>query len=306
MNIALVTQALPYLPCHDGFRLIGANLLRCLGRRHQIDLISLLRGEDYDHLSWTRSQCATLDVLPVREGKNLLTPINLISTFALGKPLPHRRRLSQMIAKGLTSRRWDVLHVEGSHAGGLVPSNLPIPSVLSLHDSWKLRCAQLAQCSPTRRERLHYQVLKVLEPWYERQVYPRFDCCVVVADADAGAVRSAAPRSRVAVIPNGIDTEYFHPMPVPVGHSTLVFHGNLEYAPNIRAAVEFSQEIFPGAAANFPRRLPRGRRQACPAGSRTRFLAGNQAVGESSRPAPILVQCRRVRLPAEIRHGGEE
>jgi polysaccharide biosynthesis protein PslH len=243
MNIALVTQALPYLPCHDGFRLIGANLLRCLSRRHQVDLFSLLREDDYDHVAWARKHCATFDVLPVQESKTLLTPLSLFSTYAWGKPLRYRRRLSAFLGK--PSRRWDVLHVEGSYAGGLIPGNFGLPSVLSLHDSWKLRCQQMAACSTSWRRRLRYRLLNQIEGRYERLVYPRFDRCVVVSDADARAIRTEAPRSRVAVVSNGIDTDYFRPTAPVNGHSTLVFHGNMEYAPNVQAAVEFSRDIFP-------------------------------------------------------------
>jgi glycosyltransferase involved in cell wall biosynthesis len=153
--------------------------------------------------------------------------------------------MSSILTEGLRSRRWDVLHVEGGYAGGLIPPNLPIPRILSLHDSWKLRCAQMAKCSPTWRERLYYNILNQIEPRYERLVYPRYDHCVVVGGADAGAIRSAAPHCQVAIIPNGIDTEYYHPLSVKLGNSSFVFHGNLEYAPNVQTAMEFAREIFP-------------------------------------------------------------
>ena len=42
MNIVMVSQALPYLPAQDGFRLYAANMLRTLSGRHRVDLISLM------------------------------------------------------------------------------------------------------------------------------------------------------------------------------------------------------------------------------------------------------------------------
>jgi glycosyltransferase involved in cell wall biosynthesis len=245
MNIAFVTQALPYLPCRDGFRLYAANVLRSLARRHRVDLISLLRDDDDRHLDWAREHCATLSTLPLKKGRNVLAPVNLVATYAWGRPFEHRGKMSSLLTAGMRSRQWDVLHVEGGYAGGLIPSRLPLPRVLSLHDSWKLRCAQMAKCGPTWRERLYYNILNQIEPRYERLVYPRFDRCVVVGGTDAIAIRSLAPSSQVAIIPNGIDTEYYHPAPARMGGASLVFHGNLEYAPNVQAAMEFSREIFP-------------------------------------------------------------
>jgi polysaccharide biosynthesis protein PslH len=245
MNIVFVTQALPYLPARDGFRLYAANLLRSLARHHDIDLASLLREGESDHLTWARDHCKTLLTLRTKTNRDLLTPINLFATYAWGKPLQHRRTISSFLTGGSRSRRWDVLHVEGGYAGGLVPSDLILPRVLSVHDSWKLRCAEMAKCSPTRRERLYHTLVSQIEPRYERLVFPRFDSCVVVGETDARAIRSVAPSSQVVVIPMGIDTEYYRPMSVKTDGASFVFHGNLEYAPNIQAAMEFARLIFP-------------------------------------------------------------
>jgi len=252
MKIAFVTQALPYLPCQDGFRLYAANVLRCLARRHEVDLISFARDGDNAHLDWAREHCATVTTLPINKGKSLLTPLNLLATYAWGRPLEHRKRMASILSEGLRSRQWDLLHVEGGYVGGLIPPNMPVPRVLSLHDSWKLRCATMAQCSETWRERLYYHTLNQIEPRYERMVYPRFDHCVVVGGTDALAIRSVAPQCHVAVIPNGIDTEYYHPIPARLNNSSFVFHGNLEYAPNVQAATEFAREILPLIRRQIP------------------------------------------------------
>jgi glycosyltransferase involved in cell wall biosynthesis len=145
-----------------------------------------------------------------------------------------------------------VLHVEGGYAGGLVPPDLPIPKVLSLHDSWTLRCEEMLKCSQTTRERLYYTFLKYYEPRYERLVYPRFDSCTVVAQQDLEEVRRTVPEARVDLIPYGTDTEYFHPIPVEKQAGVLVLHGHLGYAPNIEAALEFASEIFPLIQRQMP------------------------------------------------------
>src|SRR3990172_4601833 len=61
------------------------------------------------------------------------------------------------------SRRHEIhlisLLVEGGYAGGIVP-DLPIAKVLSLHDSWTLRCEEMLKCAQTRPERLYYRLLR--------------------------------------------------------------------------------------------------------------------------------------------------
>ena len=45
MRILLVSEMIPWLPSHDGFRVSPANLIRNLSDRHEIHLIALAHGE---------------------------------------------------------------------------------------------------------------------------------------------------------------------------------------------------------------------------------------------------------------------
>jgi glycosyltransferase involved in cell wall biosynthesis len=250
VNIGLVSQALPYLPSRGGFRLYGGNLIRQLSRRHQIHLVSLLIEDDHEHLDWARQYCASVRTIPVRRYTRLLTPLSLVYSHFSGTPLqqlwPMRRALRECAAT------WDVIHVEGAYAGGLVQPELPIAKVLSLHDSWTLRCSEMLKCAQSFRERLYYTFLSYEEPRYERLLYPRFDRCTVVAEPDVEEVRRTVPSARVDLIPYGTDTEYFHPVSVQKQKHTLVFHSHLGYAPNIEAALEFANDILPLVQRRVP------------------------------------------------------
>jgi glycosyltransferase involved in cell wall biosynthesis len=160
--------------------------------------------------------------------------------------------LNSILLAGTRARQWDVLHVEGGFAGGLVDSSLPIAKVLSLHDSWTLRCSEMLKCAQSFREKAYYKLLSYREPRYERLVYPRYERCTVVARPDVDAVRATVADARVELIPYGTDTEYFHPVSTTKEDNTLVFHSHLGYAPNIEAALEFANEIFPLVREQVP------------------------------------------------------
>jgi glycosyltransferase involved in cell wall biosynthesis len=148
-------------------------------------------------------------------------------------------------------RGWDVIHVEGGYAAGIVP-DLPVPKVLSLHDSWTLRCSEMLECAQTNREWLYYSLLRLHEPRYQRLVLPRYERCTVVAQPDVDEVRRVVPTARVDLIPYGTDTEYFHPVDVPKARNTLVFHSHLGYAPNIEAALELANDLLPLVRRDVP------------------------------------------------------
>lgn len=243
MNIGFLSQALPYLPSRGGFRLYGANLIRHLSRHHSIHLVSLLIEDDAEYLHWARQYCTSISTIPLSAYRRLLSPASALYAHFTGTPLQQLLPIRRLLAQHVGS--WDVLHVEGGYAGGTVPMLLPIAKVLSLHDSWTLRCREMLKCSKSLREQLYYTWLSYEEPRYERLVYPRFERCTVVANPDASEIRRIVPRARVDLIPYGTDTEYFHPMPVAKQADTLVFHSHLGYAPNIEAALELANNILP-------------------------------------------------------------
>lgn len=245
MNIGFITEALPYVPSPGGYRLFGANLIRCLSKRHRIDLISFLRDDDEQHLSWPQPYCTSVRTLPGNGASVPRRLVNVASAHLWGKPLVGRQQLGAMLRERFAAGKWDVLHVEGGYAGGLLPQELPVAKVLSLHDSWTLRSEEMLKCAPNWREKLYYTFLKYHEPRYEQLVFPRFERCTVVAGPDLAEVRKIVPSAKVDLISYGTDTEYFHPVNVPKQPHTLVFHSHLGYAPNIEAALEFANDIFP-------------------------------------------------------------
>jgi glycosyltransferase involved in cell wall biosynthesis len=252
MNVGWISDALPYLPSRGGFRLYGGNLIRGLSTRHRIDLVSFLREDDSEHLEWARKYCASITAIPLERAGLAARLLNAVFSYLWGIQIHQRRRLQAALREGLQSRRWDVLHFEGPFCASLVPRDLPVPQVLSLHDSWTLRCEEMLGCVESFGEKLFNSFLRYHEPRYERLVYPRFDRCTVVAARDLEEVRRVVPKCRAELIPYGTDTDYFHPVPVQKEPRALVFHSHLAYPPNVEAALEFSNDIFPRIRREFP------------------------------------------------------
>jgi len=252
MNIGLLSEALPYLPSVGGFRLYGANLLRRLGARHQIDLVTLLPGSDGAHLDWARPYCRSVHTIPLGPRPLLPRVANLASTYSRGRALYPRREVASALERGRRQGAWDVLHVEGTYAAALVDDSFQIPKILSAHDSRSLRAVEMRRCATTFGEKSYYRLRGLVDPRFERLIYPRFDRCVFVAPRDVEAAHAAAPGVRTALIPNGVDAEHFHPMDVPKEPASLVFHGHLGYLPNVDAVVTFAETTFPLVQRRVP------------------------------------------------------
>jgi glycosyltransferase involved in cell wall biosynthesis len=61
-----------------------------------------------------------------------------------------------------------------------------------------------------------------------------------------------APHTPTAVVPNGVDTEYFTPDSGEIESRTIVFNGVLDYRPNLDAAIFLADEVLPRVQETHP------------------------------------------------------
>ncbi len=246
MRILMVSSMLPYLPCHDGFRIIPANLLRVLSGRHEIHLVSHGSGEEtVEQLAWAEKYCAEMLTIdqPNRKSRLLMSGTSQTSkASAFRATVAEQIRLCQP----------DILHLEGP---GLAPYAEMAPSatktVLSAHDSLSLRYRQFATFANSPLSKISSRFRSFRESCFERKWYHTVDHVIVTSDSDVDALSRAVPPGRLTAIPNGIDFDYwkyqFDPKP---GH--IVFTGNMAWPPNVDAVEFFAREVFPAVREKVP------------------------------------------------------
>ncbi|HVW81456.1 MAG TPA: glycosyltransferase family 4 protein [Mycobacteriales bacterium] len=86
---------------------------------------------------------------------------------------------------------------------------------------------------------------------HEQRHYPAAKAVVVVTDADAEAVRAAAPEATVEVIPNGVEPGS-QPLPPAADPPVLGFHGVFDSQANVDAAITLVRQILPKVQASVP------------------------------------------------------
>jgi glycosyltransferase involved in cell wall biosynthesis len=87
---------------------------------------------------------------------------------------------------------------------------------------------------------------------FEQRCWRRVDGCVMTSEREARVVRTVAPNTPTAAVPNGVDVEYFRPRPEPVEPRTLVFNGTLDYRPNLDGASFLVEQILPRVRSRYP------------------------------------------------------
>jgi polysaccharide biosynthesis protein PslH len=244
MRILMVSQAVPYLPCHDGFRLIPANLIRNLCERHEIHLIALSGdGESEEQSRWPHDYCKSVSIFRSDKG------VRARQRAVTGAVDPS---LTRFVQDAITKVRPDVLHLEGGSLAPILRSTArEFPGVLCVHDSKALRYQEFAGYAASGRERLRLKLLSFLAHREERRWFGYADRVVVTSPADAQALSDTVNSERIAVIANGVDLKYFAHRPAPEA-GRIVFTGNMSWPPNEDAAEHFARELMPAIGNRIP------------------------------------------------------
>ncbi len=235
----MVSQMVPYLPCYDGFRIIPANLIRELSKRHEIFLIALTDGaEDADQLQWPEKYCRSVEILriPIRWG--LANRLDQIAR-------PVASEVSETVRAHIQGTKPDVLHLEGPGTAPLARlAPLRALTILSAHDALSLRYREFARFTRSRYARIGYTSRSLLAERFERRWFRYAHRVVVTSFFDLEVLSGSVPQERLAVIPNGVDLEYwtYRPAPQP---GRIVFTGNMNWPPNEDAAEYFTVDVLP-------------------------------------------------------------
>lgn len=282
MRILFLTPQPPYPP-NKGTSTRNYNLIKNVAARHEVHLLtfadstangegagqsasageqmrSLMSQESLDHL---RPYCATLEAVPApprRSTAERLGAALLSSTPDLARRLASVEFRAQLAAL-LEQTPFDLVHVEGlemaPHWLGLASAGAAFPkTVLDAHNAeyvLQRRAFTNDLLQPRRWPGAAYSLFQ----WPKLRRYEAMACrlaagVVAVSKNDRRALRAIAPDKQMAVVPNGIDTEYFRPGQAPREKSTLVFTGTMDFRPNVDAVMWFCHRVFPRIRAEAP------------------------------------------------------
>lgn len=262
MRITFVTQIVPYPP-HGGVLQRGFNLLRELGRKHEVQLLAFHHPDELPHgeaLARSREElgkfCAELEYFPLWVKQSAF---HKLAAFAAGsfypKPFSVLAHKSSSLAGRLrevcATRRPDIVHLDTIALAPFREHCSNVPTVLAHHNIESQLMARRAEHETGAAARMYVrsQTDRLLR--YEQQQADKFALNITVSDADAQLLQRICPGARTAVVPNGVDIEYFAPRP---GEETpaLIYTGGMNMFANRDAVEWFLESIWPRINAAVP------------------------------------------------------
>jgi sugar transferase (PEP-CTERM/EpsH1 system associated) len=255
MNVLFLSQIVPYPP-HGGVLQRGFNLLRELGRRGRIHLLAFVHPDVLPTpQAREESRRRLLEFCATVEYFELWPKISRAHFVgALGAALwsddpfsviAHRSpAFRDRVADYVRSSSVDLIHVDTVALAPFVPAANSVPTVLTHHNIESLLMARRASVEPRRAAKWYLQREAAKLRAYEGAVSPAFDLNVVMSRQDEGALLEIAPGLRTAVVPNGVDVDYFSP-DRSAETPALIYVGGMNMFANRDAVLYFLKEIWP-------------------------------------------------------------
>jgi polysaccharide biosynthesis protein PslH len=218
--------------------------LRRLGRRHSITLLVLSREAALPRaVDELRSMVGRLEVIEIDAAGLMSQPGS--GGMRVRRKLRQRAAVRTMRARVhelLAEETFDVVLFHGKAAAPVLEGIRDVPIVIDICDATSLR----------QREQLrHAPLLQV--PWRiagyvsarvtERRLVRTSSHVAFISPRDREAVQGAA--SSAAILPNGIDLDYWRPSGGERHENTILFTGVMSYAPNEDAALFLIEAVMP-------------------------------------------------------------
>ena len=254
MNILFLSLRCPYPP-NRGDRIRNYYFIKHLAKKHRVTLVSFVESIDEIEMAKPLNQlCHQVEFVLFNRARAL---VNSASGFFSTEPFQvhywRSLKMQKKVDELLDRNQFDLIHAHLFRMGQYVSKYNGKSKVLDLCDSLALNLSRRYQMDRGPHvPMLKWEADRVKK--YEVEMMRSFDYGMVVAQSDRNYLISEDSNLKLAVIPVGIDLDYFiQSEPVEdesVPH--LLFTGTMSYFPNIDAACYFCHQILPLIQEKIP------------------------------------------------------
>jgi len=244
MRIFVLLSRIPY-PLEKGDKLRAFHQIKVLSEKHEIILCALnpLRNADKQKaFEQLQPYCRSVNFIDLPPGIRL---VNILKSYFSGLPLQsgyfYSRNAAKKIKTLIREYQPDHLFTQLSRTARYLV-DIPIKKTLDYQDAFSYGLKRRADKAGFLLKpvfRLEYKRMEA----FERDIFDRFDIKIIISEQDRALIPHPQNHA-IVVIPNGVDMEFFHPL-LREKKQEIVFTGNMNYQPNIDAALFLAKEIMP-------------------------------------------------------------
>jgi polysaccharide biosynthesis protein PslH len=242
LKILFVT---PYVP--SPVRVRPYAFIRELARQgHHVSLVSLVQpAREIKYLDEVRPYCEAVFPISIGQMESIRSVIgSAFSRLPLSVAYCKSALLRSTVENLVSKNSYDLIHTEFVRAA---PATIGIEGIVKIFDAVdSLALAYRRSISApyvSLKQRLVALIESVKMGPYETWVMKHYDRAIISSIRDKGELD--LDPSRLEVIPNGVDLDYFSPRDSLNDERNIVFLGKLSYYVNVASVMWFYRRVFP-------------------------------------------------------------
>ena len=249
MKIVVLTSRIPY-PLEKGDKLRIFHQIKHLSESHEICLICLNENSQRIDTSVLQEMVSEFHVVQISKWK---IPFRLF--FALFHNLPFQveyfleRKNKRAIETIIQKFEPNHIYCQLIRTSDYVKDLFQFDKTLDYMDAFSAAAMRRAK-TEKGISKIFWKIENERVKKYERSIFDYFKHHAIISEQDRNLL--AIPSNKnISIVPNGVDTFHFKNSNQNKKHD-LVFAGNMNYPPNIAAAIFLVEEILPKLIAQFP------------------------------------------------------
>lgn len=248
------------LPVDTGGKIRSFGILRHLARHHEVTVLSYYGGKrDTEYESAIAAQLPGARTIHTAAPESTLAQsFDYILRLPSSAPYAVKKftdpTVREEVAGRLNNSRLDVAVCDFLSASLNFPEQSATPVVLFQHNVETMLWRRMATTEKNSLRKLSYSIEARKMEAYETHALRRFPHIIAVSEHDRNEMLSLSPGCQITVVPTGVNTEQYPPVPSVSGDPLrIVFTGSMDWEPNIDAVEYFCAEIWPQILASFPK-----------------------------------------------------
>jgi len=258
MKILFVPKEFPHGKVIGG-PIIVYNRIKYLSRNHQIGLASFIGNEDRRYLDTLEPYVSELELMPFPPRRNVFRRIN---DFFFSEVPPYMcntksPQMHRVVAEMTQHSGYDVIIAEYSVMGQYLYQNSGInprtKRIISCHECYTIARNKVRELYGTFSVDGFGAIMDLYRlQAYEFAMYQGVDKVITLTPQEREEILHYAPDLDIEVVPHGVDTDKFIPMPLKDREKSVAFLGNYPHHPNRDAVMYFIKAVWPYLKTALP------------------------------------------------------
>lgn len=253
LKILFVANRFPYPPFR-GDKLKIFNLTKRLSEKHDLYLVTFYeKRSELQYFKDIEPFFKEIELVYLPKWRSVLNGVFALFTKTPLQVLYFKSaKMQKMVDFAVKQYKIDVVHTQHLRMSQYT-KKLTIPKILDLPDAFSLYFKRRNETERPLINRLidKIEIGRLVEA---EKVVKQYDKTLVCSAEDKAYLEKLHKTDNIDILLNGVDLSTFN---VGAGHdysqnNTVLFTGNMDYAPNVDAVQYFAKEMWPEIVKKFP------------------------------------------------------